>query len=91
MVVEEVQGLHVGVISEPPVGEVGLPAFVELVGGEADVGRFGAFLRGGGDQPGGGEVAVDCADRDGGRRGAMVASGSRPGARTRHRPRRRSG
>lgn len=41
------------------MGEVGLPAFIGLGGGEADVGAFRAFLRGGFDQAGAGEVAAD--------------------------------
>ena len=43
VVVEPAQDLDVGAVGEPPVGEVGLPAFVGLVGGEADVGRLGRF------------------------------------------------
>jgi len=64
VVVDEVQDFGVGAISEPPVGEVGLPAFVGLFGGEADVGGLGPFVRGGGDQPGCGEVAVNGGARD---------------------------
>lgn len=46
-------------------GEVGLPAFVGLFGGEADVGRFElAALWGGLDEAGGGEVAADGGDGD---------------------------
>ena len=65
VVVEEVQDFDVGVIGESPVGEVGLPAFVGLFGGKADVGRFGPFVRCRCDESGGGEVAVDGAHRDG--------------------------
>ena len=45
VVVDEVEDLYVGAVGQPPVGEFGLPAFVGLLGGEADVGRFGALLR----------------------------------------------
>ena len=45
VVVDPAQDFGVGVISEPPVGEVGLPALIGLFGGEADVGGLGAFLR----------------------------------------------
>ena len=38
VVVDPAEDFGVGVIGEPPVGEVGLPAFVGLFGGEADVG-----------------------------------------------------
>jgi len=65
VIIDEVQDLDMGAVNEPPVSEVGLPAFVGLIGGEADVGGLGSFLRGGGDQPGRGEMAVDRADRDG--------------------------
>ncbi len=44
VVVEPAEDFDVGAVGEPPVGEVGLPAFVGLFGGEADVGRFGPFL-----------------------------------------------
>jgi hypothetical protein len=57
------------------VGEVGLPAFVGLVGGEPDVEGFRAFLGGGGDQAGGGQMSVDGADRD----GDVVVVGQVPG------------
>ena len=65
VVVDPAEDFGVGVVGEPPVGEVGLPAFVGLFGGEADVGRLGplGWLRF--DQAGGVEVAVDGADRDG--------------------------
>jgi hypothetical protein len=53
VVVDPVQDFDVGVIGEPPVGEVGLPAFVGLFGGKPDVGGFGSLLRCGFDQPGG--------------------------------------
>ena len=59
VVVEPVEDLDVGAVGEPPVGEVGLPAFVGLFGGEADVGGLRAFLRLRGDQPGRAQVAVD--------------------------------
>ena len=46
------------------MGEVGLPAFVGLCGGEADVGGLGSFLRCGFDQAGAVEVAADRGGRD---------------------------
>lgn len=64
VVVDPAEDLGVGASGEPPVGEVGLPAFVGLVGGEADVGRFGSFLWAGFDEAGGVEVAADGGDGD---------------------------
>jgi hypothetical protein len=52
VVVNPIEDLDVGEVGEPPVGEVGLPAFVGLFGGESDVGAFGAFVRRGDDQAG---------------------------------------
>ena len=52
VVVEPVEDLHMGAVGEPPVGEVGLPALIGLLGGEPDIRRLGPLLRGGGDQPG---------------------------------------
>jgi hypothetical protein len=43
VVVEPVEDLGVGAVGQSPVGEVGLPAFVGLFGGEANVGAFGAL------------------------------------------------
>ena len=63
VVVEPGEDFGVGLVGEPPVGEVGLPAFVGLVGGEADVGGLGAFRRCRCHQPGRGEVAADRGDR----------------------------
>ena len=37
MVVNPVEDLHVSAIGEPPVGEVGLPALVGLLGGKPDI------------------------------------------------------
>jgi hypothetical protein len=48
---------------KPPVGEVGLPAFVGLFGGKPDVGGLGTLLRCWGDQSGRGEVVADRGDR----------------------------
>ena len=44
VVIEEVQDLGVGSVGQGPVGEVGLPAFVGLVGFEAVQGGFGRFF-----------------------------------------------
>ena len=51
VVIEDVEDLDLGVVGEEPVGGVGLPAFVGLVGGEAHVGRLGTFEGLGGDEP----------------------------------------
>ena len=53
VVVEPVEDFDVGAVGEPPVGEVGLPSFVGLFGGEADVGALGSFLWCGFDEAGG--------------------------------------
>ena len=63
VVIEPVDDLHTGAVGELPVGEVGLPAFVGLVGLESAVGAFGPLLRFGGDQAGGGEDAADRGER----------------------------
>ena len=48
VVVEPVEDLGVGAVGQSPVGEVGLPAFVGLLGGEADVGAaWGVCVAGG--------------------------------------------
>jgi hypothetical protein len=59
VVVEAVEDLDMAAISKPPVGEVGLPAFVGLFGGKTDVGGLGTLLGLRGDQPGRLQVAVD--------------------------------
>ena len=58
-VVEPAQNFDVGAADQAPVGEVGLPAFIGLCGGKADVGRLGSLLRGGVDQAGGAQMAAD--------------------------------
>ena len=63
VVVDPAQDFGVGVIGEPPVGEVGLPAFVGLFGGEPDVGGLGAPLRCWCHQACGAQVAMDGVDR----------------------------
>ena len=63
-VVEPAQNFDVGAGGQSPVGEVSLPAFVGLGGGEANIGRLGTFLRGGFDQAGAVEVAADGGGRD---------------------------
>jgi len=65
VVVDPAEDFGVGAAGDAPVGEVGLPAFVGLFGGEADVGGLGAFLRLGVDQAGGVQVAADRGDGDG--------------------------
>jgi len=71
VVVEPAQDLDMGVIGEPPVGEVGLPAFVGLLGGKPDVGGFGPLLRLRADQPGRAQMPVDRRCPDG--QAVMVA------------------
>ena len=59
VVIEPAEDLHMGAVGQPPVGEVGLPALIGLLGGEPDVGGFGPLLRGGGDQTGRAQVPMD--------------------------------
>jgi hypothetical protein len=59
VVIQPVDDLHASAVGQLPVGEVGLPALVGLVGLESPVGAFGSLLRFRGDQPGGGEDAAD--------------------------------
>ena len=65
VVVEPVQDLHVGAVGQRPVGDVGLPAFVGLLGGEAEVAALRAFVRLRGDEPAGGQDPPDRRDRRG--------------------------
>jgi len=51
VVVEKVQNLHISAVGEMPVGGVGLPAFVGLVGAEPVPGGSGSFLWLWGDEP----------------------------------------
>jgi hypothetical protein len=60
VIVEPVQDLHAAAISQRPVGEIGLPAFVGLISGEAAVGAFRAFTWLRGDQ---GVVVQDAPNR----------------------------
>ena len=62
VVVDPAEDFGVVASCEPPVGEVGLPAFVGLFGGEADVGRFGSFVGAGLHEAGGVEVSADGGD-----------------------------
>jgi hypothetical protein len=45
VVIEPVQDLDIGAVSESPMGEVGLPGLVRLRCFEAQIGRTGALLR----------------------------------------------
>ena len=45
MVIEDVQDLHLAAIGEAPMGDVGLPALVGLLGAEPLPRRPGPFLR----------------------------------------------
>jgi len=62
VVVDPAEDFGVVASFEPPVGEVGLPAFIGLFGGEADVGRFGSFVGAGFYEAGGVEVSADGGD-----------------------------
>jgi hypothetical protein len=74
VIIEPVEDLDVAAVGQGPVGEIGLPAFIGLLGLETDVGAFGPFTRLRGDQdvvvrgagcagsstsPSGGGAAVD--------------------------------
>ena len=80
MVVDDVEDLDVGAARELPVGGVGLPAFVGLVGFEADQGCLGAFLRLWGDEPAAGQDPPDRRHRGGGAVTAVEVRGDRGGA-----------
>jgi hypothetical protein len=69
VVVEPVQDLHVGAVGQRPVGDVGLPALVGLLGGEPEIAALGPLVRLGGDEPAGGQDPPDRAHR---RRGAVA-------------------
>ena len=62
VVVDPAEDFGVVASCEPPVGEVGLPTFIGLFGGEADVGRFGSFVGAGLHEAGGVEVSADGGD-----------------------------
>lgn len=68
MVVEPVEDLDVGVVGQAPLGEVGLPTLVGLVGGEASVGGAVSLPRFGPDEALGVQDAAD-----GGGRGRSLA------------------
>ena len=63
VIVDPVEDFDVGAVGEPPVRAVGLPAFVGLFGGEADVGGLRSFLRLWIDEAGCAQVVVDGVDR----------------------------
>jgi hypothetical protein len=63
VVVEEVENLDVGAVGELPVGGVGLPAFVRLLGREPAPRRPGSLLGLGGDEAAPGQDAPDRRDR----------------------------
>ena len=69
MVVDDVEDLDVGAVGQRPVGDVGLPPFVGLLRGEAEVAALGPLVRLRGDEP---AVGQDPPDR-GDRRAAAVA------------------
>jgi hypothetical protein len=50
VVVHDVEDLDVGAVGQLPVGDVEVPAFVGLLGDEADIAAFGAFVRLRGDE-----------------------------------------
>jgi hypothetical protein len=51
VVVDPAQNLYMGAVGQPPVGEVGLPAFVGQGGGKPDVGGLGSLLGAGTTRP----------------------------------------
>jgi hypothetical protein len=63
MVVEDVQDLHLGAVGQPPMGDVGLPAFVGLIGAKHLPRRAGPFLRLRGDKAAAGQDPPDRRDR----------------------------
>lgn len=65
VVVDDVEDLDVAAPRELPVGDVGLPPLVRLVGLEADERAFGTFLGLGGDEAPPGEDPPDCRWRGG--------------------------
>jgi len=60
MVVEPAENFDIDVVGEAVVSEVGLPAFVGLVGLETDVGRLWSFLWFECDGSGATQDAVNC-------------------------------
>jgi hypothetical protein len=60
VIIEPVEDLDVAAVGQGPVGDIGLPAFIGLLGLETDVGAFGPFTRPRGDQ---GVVVQDAPDR----------------------------
>ena len=83
VVVEDVEDFHVGAIGEAPVGDVGLPEFVGLVGGQAFSGRAGSFVGLGYDES---ALVQDAPNRrysrhigDGGVAGQVFGDGGRAG------------
>jgi len=58
VIVDEAQDLGVGGIGQPPVGEIGLRAFVRQFGGKPAVGGLGAFVGRLGDQSCAGRVPL---------------------------------
>ena len=79
VVIEPVEDLHIGPVSQPAVDEVRLPHLVGLGHLEAHIGRSRALARLGNDQPG---LVQDPADR-GGRRDSQAFALQMPGDRDR--------
>jgi hypothetical protein len=63
VVVEQVEDLHLGSVGERPVGNVELPAFVGLLGGEPQVAALRPLVRLRGDEAAGGQDPPDRGDR----------------------------
>ena len=59
VVVDDVEDLDVGAVGEWPMGDIQLPAFVGLLGLEADVAALGTFVRLGGDEASNGQNPPD--------------------------------
>ena len=80
VVVEPGEDFDVGAIGEAVVGEVGLPGFVGLLGGEADVGGLRFLLGFGDDEAGAADDPVDRRSRHGELVVVLKVPGDRVGA-----------
>ncbi len=59
VVVDQVEDLHIGAVSQRPVGDVELPPLVGLLGGEPQIAAFRPLVRLRGDEPAGREDPPD--------------------------------
>ena len=81
VVIDDVEDLDMGLVGQPPVGDVGLPAFVGLLGLEADVAATGPFTWLRGDEPAAAQHLVDRRHRGSGAGllAQVAGDGDRPG------------